>query len=346
MSLSSRLFERAQNIKHKFRERMATVRARQMKSRLQAPLPDIGATVLHAIEGLEPRLLLSTTLPALSDDPAISHSSRANYVVAPGEILAITSATDGVSANDAFEGEASLSVAIQPKHGDLTLNQDGTFTFTADDDFVGVDGFIYKVQESGSSLFNLATATIHIEHDAPFAGNDDFSTQHDVPLTVPAGQLEPDLGTGHTFHLDQDAGHGTVVLDPDGGFTYTPDANWAGEDSFTYYVDDGILASDPATVTINVLNQAPRADHDWYTYDFNTYDNNSDRKLHAPASGYGSLRYSYDDNLGDWDPDGDSFTYELVDQPQHGTVVLNPDGSFTYEVEEQSPGVPYCLVKT
>jgi VCBS repeat-containing protein len=54
--------------------------------------------------------------------------------------------------------------------------------------------------------------------------------------------------------------HGSVVHNGDGTFTYTPDANFNGADSFTYTVSDGELA-DTATVnvTVNAVNDAPVA---------------------------------------------------------------------------------------
>ena len=53
--------------------------------------------------------------------------------------------------------------------------------------------------------------------------------------------------------------HGTLTLNPDGAFTYTPATNHTGSDSFTYQASDGTLASELATVTLTVtaVNDAP-----------------------------------------------------------------------------------------
>ena len=55
--------------------------------------------------------------------------------------------------------------------------------------------------------------------------------------------------------------NGTLVLGKDGSFTYTPNANFSGVDSFTYRASDGTASSNLATVTINItaVNDAPVA---------------------------------------------------------------------------------------
>ena len=55
-----------------------------------------------------------------------------------------------------------------------------------------------------------------------------------------------------TADLVTDAGHGSVALAADGSFTYTPDADYHGPDSFTYRAYDGSAYSAPATVSIDV----------------------------------------------------------------------------------------------
>lgn len=49
-----------------------------------------------------------------------------------------------------------------------------------------------------------------------------------------------------------DVSHGTLALNSDGTFTYTPNAGYVGTDSFTYTADDGLIVSNTATVTLNV----------------------------------------------------------------------------------------------
>ena len=112
------------------------------------------------------------------------------------------------------------------------------------------------------------------------------------------------------------ASNGVVVLDADGSFTYTPDANFNGSDSFTYTAFDGIGNSNVATVnlTVSAVNDAPGATADSYSLD-------QDTTLSVVAPGV----------LGnDSDVDGDSITASLVTTTGNGSLTLGSDGSFDY----------------
>jgi VCBS repeat-containing protein len=110
--------------------------------------------------------------------------------------------------------------------------------------------------------------------------------------------------------------HGSLSLNADGGFTYTPAANFNGTDTFTYRASDGTAQSSPATVTITVTarSDAPVAADNAYTAD-------EDTALTVAAPGV----------LGnDSDPDGDQLTAVVASGPGHGSLTLSADGSFAY----------------
>src|SRR5205807_4627271 len=81
--------------------------------------------------------------------------------------------------------------------------------------------------------------------------------------------------------------HGSLALNADGSFTYTPAADFNGTDSFTYRASDGSLSSNVATVTITVrpVNDAPVAANDSYTTD-------EDTTLTVGASVIGTIDFS------------------------------------------------------
>ena len=54
---------------------------------------------------------------------------------------------------------------------------------------------------------------------------------------------DPDAATTLTAVLVSGPAHGTLTLNADGSFTYTPDANYSGPDSFIYRANDGTLPS-------------------------------------------------------------------------------------------------------
>ena len=103
------------------------------------------------------------------------------------------------------------------------------------------------------------------------AANDSYTTAEDTPLTAPApGVLANDSdadGDTLTATLVSGPAHGTLALNANGSFTYTPAANYCGPDSFTYTLGDGHGGSDTATVSITVVcvNDPPDAVADSYT---------------------------------------------------------------------------------
>ena len=147
-------------------------------------------------------------------------------------------------------------------HGIVGLNSDGFFTYVPAANFNGTDSFTYKASD-GLMDSDVATVTITVNaiNDAPVAPDDAYSTDENVVLNVSApGVLENDTDVdGHplTASLVSDVSHGTLVLNADGSFTYTPAANFHGTDSFTYKASDGAADSDLVTVTITVAEVIP-----------------------------------------------------------------------------------------
>ena len=101
------------------------------------------------------------------------------------------------------------------------------------------------------------------------ANNDPYSTNEDATLTVASpGVLGNDTsGSGLTAVLVSGPAHGTLTLNSNGSFTYSPAANYNGSDSFTYKANDGALDSNVATVSLTVtpVNDAPVAANDSYS---------------------------------------------------------------------------------
>ena len=99
---------------------------------------------------------------------------------------------------------------------------------------------------------------------APVAVNDTASTSEDTPVSVAApGLLGNDTdadGQALTATLVGAPAHGTVTLNANGSFTYTPAANYNGADSFTYKASDGTADSNVATVSITIAAVERRAD--------------------------------------------------------------------------------------
>jgi len=182
------------------------------------------------------------------------------------EDVALTISGPGVLGNDIDAEGATLIAALVtgPTNGTVTLNSDGSFTYTPDADFFGADSFTYKAND-GALDSDVATVTLQVAavNDKPVAADDTFGTDEDVPL------LDRNV-FGNDKDVDNDAlsakvvagpQHGTLVFNTDGSFSYTADADFFGADYFTYQANDGALESDVATVTLQVaaVNDAPVA---------------------------------------------------------------------------------------
>lgn len=154
----------------------------------------------------------------------------------------------------------------------------------------------------------------------PTAADDAWATSEDTPLSVPApGVLANDTDPESdplSAAVVAGPAHGTLTLNPDGSFAYSPAANYHGPDSFTYKASDGWAFSNTATVSLTVspVNDPPIASSDHYT-------TNQDQSLDVAAAGV---------LANDTDADGDPLTAVLADGPAHGAVTLRADGSFTY----------------
>jgi VCBS repeat-containing protein len=144
-----------------------------------------------------------------------------------------------------------------PGHGTLSLGTDGSFAYQPQANFNGTDGFTYKA-DNGVSQSGVATVSITVTavNDPPVAVNDVYSAGEDTPLMVAApGVLGNDSdvdGPSLSAILVSPAASGTVTLNANGSFSYSPNLNFTGTDSFTYQATDGIAESAVATVTISV----------------------------------------------------------------------------------------------
>ena len=201
---------------------------------------------------------VNLTISAVNDAPvAVGNSYTTN------EDTALNIAAAGVLANDSDIDTplAGLSAVLVsgPTNGVLTLNADGSFSYTPNSNYNGSDSFTYKVND-GALDSNIATVNLSITavNDAPVAVNDSYSTNEDTTLNIPAAGVlanDSDVDTAAaslSAVLVSGPAHGTLTLNANGSFLYTPTLNYNGSDSFTYKVNDGALDSNVATVNLSI----------------------------------------------------------------------------------------------
>ena len=185
-----------------------------------------------------------------------------------------TPLSGNVSTNDTPSGDGgnSWSLTSGPSHGSLTLNSaNGTYTYTPSSNYNGTDAFTYSLCD-GDVIPDCSTATVSITvnpvNDVPVAVDDTPSTDEDTPLAGNVSTNDTPSGDGgNTWSLvgvNGGASNGTVTMNSDGTYTYTPAANFNGTDAFTYTLCDNTPDCSTATVsiTVNPVNDAPTANDD------------------------------------------------------------------------------------
>jgi large repetitive protein len=172
----------------------------------------------------------------------------------------------GVLRNDLDPDGDRLSASRQssPRHGRLSLRSGGSFVYTPDKGYRGKDSFVY---EAADATGGTDTATVEITvwspDRLPLARNNAYGVEEDKILTVPApGVLKNDAEAyGRSLFATKvtDPGNGSLSLNRNGSFVYTPDADFDGEDSFVYRARDNKGHDDQGTVRIAVgaVNDAP-----------------------------------------------------------------------------------------
>ena len=261
--------------------------------------------------GANPIQVLNTA-PIADADSSVATEDTLLVVAAPGVL-------DGDT--DADGDPLTATLVTDVSHGSLDLDADGSFTYTPATDFSGSDTFTYKAND-GTAESSTATVTINVgpANDPPLAVNDGYGTSEDQPLTIAtpgvlANDTDIDLDA-LTAVVVSGPGHGTLTMNPSGGYTYTPHADFNGTDTFTYEANDGTTASNTATVTITVA-----AVDDPGTAQADAATTAEDTPLVVDAPGV---------LANDSDPDSPTLTATMVTGPTHGTLALDADGAYTY----------------
>ncbi len=145
-------------------------------------------------------------------------------------------------------------------NGSVTITSNGDFTYTPSSSYNGSDSFTYTLEDnftgSDTATVNL---TVRPPNVAPVAQDDVFSGDQDINIT---GNLLSNNGNGVDSDPDGDplsvvsgtysTTHGSVTVSSNGSFTYTPDSEYFGSDSFNYTLQDDRSGSDTGTVSITL----------------------------------------------------------------------------------------------
>jgi hypothetical protein len=156
----------------------------------------------------------------------------------------------GVLGNDVnIPGGATAILVSGVTHGALSLRSDGGYTYMPGSGYVGADSFRYR---PSGLLSTAATVTITITNATPVAKPDAYSFAGAALVVAAPGVLANDTDAdGDALTAERVGGiTGSLNLDPDGGFQYTPGGGFSGSATFSYRVWDGVAWSGTTTVTL------------------------------------------------------------------------------------------------
>ncbi|MGB3243742.1 MAG: cadherin-like domain-containing protein, partial [Sulfitobacter sp.] len=185
--------------------------------------------------------------PVAADDAA----SFVEDTALAGSVLA----DNGNGVDSDPDGDAlSVSLVSDVSNGTLVLNANGTFNYTPDANYNGVDEFVYRLSDGRGGVDDATVSLTGTPvEDLADAVDDAYATAVDTALVVNAatGVLFNDTdaeGDPFTASILSGVSNGTLAFNADGSFNYTPDTGFNGTDSFSYQVTGG----DSATVTLSV----------------------------------------------------------------------------------------------
>ncbi len=268
---------------------------------------------------------------SLTVNPAANHAPVAVAdsisVAEGGTATVLVGGATSVLTNDSDADGNSLNAILVsgPTNGTLTLNADGTFSYTHNGSETTTDSFTYKVND-GTVDGNTVTVNIGVTpvNDAPVAVADTYSVNEGgtISATVANGILANDTdaeGSALNAVLVTGPAHGTLTLNTDGTFTYVHDGSETTVDSFTYKANDGSADSNIVTVTLNVtpVNDAPVAVADSIT----VAEGGTATVLVGGATSV---------LTNDSDAENNPLSAILVSGPANGTLTLNSNGTFSY----------------
>ena len=234
-----------------------------------------------------------------------------------------------------------VSSGGSPK-GTVTIASDKkSLSFDPTPNWNGTTSFTYTIQDKGSdSSTATVTVTIGAVNDAPIAVDDSASTNEDTAKTILVLQNDTDVdlaqeGDSLTVKSSSNGAHGTTLVAADKlSIVYTPEANWNGNDSFSYVMQDSHGITSSATVSIHVLaiNDLPNAEDD-------TAEVNEDESVIIDV-----LKNDEDPDLS---REGDDLQIISYAEATHGSVTVAEDGksiTFTPEADYNGPaGFTYTM---
>jgi VCBS repeat-containing protein len=256
---------------------------------------------------------VSVTVTSVNDEPTTT-------VAAPVSVSEDGVYTGQVTAVTDVDGDVlNYSVTQQAAHGIATITNamTGTYSYSPTANYNGPDTFTITANDGkGGSVSVPVSVTVTPVNDAPTATDaDPVSVDEDGVLTGQITTVTDVDGDALTYSVSQQAANGFVTITnaTTGAYSYSPDGNFGGSDTFTITANDGKgkSVSVPVSVTVTPVNDAPTA------------------TVAAPVSvdEDGVFRGQVTTVT---DVDGDILTYSVTQEAAHGIVTITDTATGTY----------------
>ncbi|MBF0327509.1 MAG: cadherin-like domain-containing protein [Alphaproteobacteria bacterium] len=264
---------------------------------------------------------VTVDVAAVNDDP----TSTPVTLAAGTEDTSIVIAKAALLANAAdIDGDVLSATDISADHGAIVDNGDGTVTFTPDANYTGTVTIGYTVADgNGGSVAGSATFNLAATEDEAAISASGGSGQEDGVITGQIAATDVD-GAIASMTLVSGTSHGTVTLNGDGSYSFAPDADWNGSDSFVVRTTDTAGGTTDATITVSATAVNDDPTNTPVTLTAGTEDTSiiiAKAALLANAS----------------DIDGDVLSATNI-TTDHGAIVDNGDGTVTFTPEANYTG--------
>lgn len=194
---------------------------------------------------------LNIATGTIIDDDDTPDARDDTYNVDEDDIL-----TDNVMNNDSGLSDTPVTITshTDPSNGNLSMNTNGSFTYTPRANYNGSDSFTYTIQdEDGDTSTATVNITVNSINDIPVANNDTYTIDEDSQLDDDVSSNDENLfDTPITISLVSNVSNGTLTLNADGTFTYIPNSEYFGTDNFSYKITDGNGDAVTANVSITI----------------------------------------------------------------------------------------------
>ncbi|MBM7557587.1 tandem-95 repeat protein [Halanaerobacter jeridensis] len=197
-------------------------------------------TIIISIGDVNQPPLANEDTVNVDEDKSVTIDLLANDSDPDGDSLVMTEVTNG-------------------SNGLVVDNEDGTVTYTPDENYNGIDTFNYTISDGELSTSTEVEVTINPVNDSPTAIDDMATVNEDEIVIINVLENDSDLDDDSLVITQVTNGsNGAVIDNGDGTVTYTPTINFNGTDTFNYIVSDGELtATAEVEVTINPINDTP-----------------------------------------------------------------------------------------